>query len=82
MLDKDVWFIILIGVALGLGKVVPRLQVRTALIFAGAAFALGSVAIAAYARAFETSPVSMLLWVGACLMIGIISSHLTLAGDS
>ncbi len=81
MLDKDILFILLIGVALGLGKVLPRLELRKAAGFASVAVVGGAVAIVAYTHAFEVPVTSVLVWTGACVMIGALSSQLILSGE-
>ncbi len=81
MLDKDVLFILLIGVALGLGKVLPRLELRKAVGFAAAGVVIGALAIVSYTHTFEVPVFSVLVWTGACVMIGALSSQLILTSE-
>lgn len=75
MLEKDVLFIVLLGFALGVGKVVSRLQSRDLALFIAITVVASPLAILVYSLAYGMPIFLALTWFAVCVFVGAVSGH-------
>ncbi|MBI2863273.1 MAG: hypothetical protein HYX94_01760 [Chloroflexi bacterium] len=75
MTERDLMFILLLGFALGVGKVAGRLQNRDLALLLAVTVVASPLAILAYSLAFGMSMVLALTWFALCVFVGAVSGH-------
>lgn len=75
MLERDLMFIILLGFALGVGKVLSRLQSRDLARFLAGTTVASPLAILAYSMAYGMPIFLALTWFAVCVFVGAVSGY-------
>ncbi len=75
MIEKDLMFIILLGFALGVGKVVSRLRTTELALFLALMVVASSMAILVYSVAYGMPIILALTWFTVCVFVGAVSGY-------
>ncbi len=75
MIERDLMFIILLGFALGIGKVVSRLESRDLAMLLAVTVVVSPLAILVYSVAYGMPIILAMTWFALCVFVGAVSGY-------